>query len=242
MYPQQPVQFPGQPPVQPQPTGYAPTPQPLPPAPKGPRKTGLIIGGISAVAVIAAGLAVWALVTYTQEKANIDATVASAEAEVRREVVAEYEDKFLEFQKNPFSTFAGPEDYGRLSFEYPRFWSVYVGRDASRGGTYEAYLNPGSVPPVTATTQLGLRVSIEERAVEQVLSSYQRRVEDGALTSRTVTINGEPATRFDGSFSDDIRGSAVVFRIRDKTVTIRTDAQTFRADFDTLITSITFNK
>lgn len=242
MYPQQPGQFPTQPQPPAQPPVYPSAPQAPVSAPKGPRKTGLIIGILAAVAVIAAGLAVWAFVTYTQEKANIDATVATAEAEERREVVAEYEEKFLEFQKNPFSTFAGPEDYGRLSFEYPRFWSVYVGRDASRGGTYEAYLNPGSVPPVTAATQLGLRVTIEERAVEQVLNSYERRLEDGLLTSRTVTINGEPATRFDGSFSDDIRGSAVVFRIRDKAVTIRTDAQTFRADFDTLITSITFNK
>ena len=49
-------------------------------------------------------------------------------------------------------------------------------------------------------------------------------------------------TRLDGSFTEDIRGSAVIFKIRDKTVTLRSDAETFRADFDALIKTITFNK
>ena len=49
-------------------------------------------------------------------------------------------------------------------------------------------------------------------------------------------------SRFDGSFSDDIRGSAVIYKIRDKTVTLRTDAETFRPAFDELIKTITFNK
>ena len=129
-----------------------------------------------------------------------------------------------------------------MTFDYPRFWSVYVESDARNGGDYEAYFNPGAVPPVSDATQLGLRVLIEDDTIERVLASYESRVEDGELTSRALTINEETATRFDGSFSDDIRGSAVVFRIRDKTVTIRTDAQTFQADFDKLVGTIDFNR
>lgn len=236
MNPQQPP-FPNVPTAQPQ----QPASVPPPPA-HASKKSLILIVLLSATTLIAGGLAGWAVYTYTQEKAAIDTTVASAEAEVRRDVVAEYEEKFLEFQKNPNTTFAGPDDYGRLTFDHPRFWSVAIERDASRGGTYEAYLNPGFVPPVTSATQLGLRVLIEERSVEQVLESYRKRVESGDLTSQTLSINEETATRLDGSFSDDIRGSAVVFRIRDKTVTLRTDAQTFRADFDKLISTITFNR
>jgi hypothetical protein len=47
--------------------------------------------------------------------------------------------------------------------------------------------------------------------------------------------------RLDGSFSTDIRGSAVIFKIRDKTVTIRTDADTFKPDFENIIKTINFN-
>jgi len=218
-------------------------PAPIAPPPQKPSKLWFILTFVfGGVAVMAVGLGTWALVTYFQEKAAIDTTVASAEAEVRREVVAEYEDKFIEFQKLPNANFAGPEDYGRLTFDYPRFWSVYVESDARNGGDYEAYFNPGAVPPVSDATQLGLRVLIEDDTIERVLASYESRVEDGELTSRALTINEETATRFDGSFSDDIRGSAVVFRIRDKTVTIRTDAQTFQADFDKLVGTIDFNR
>ena len=218
-------------------------PSPLSPPPVKPSKKWFILTIVlGATTLVALGLGGWALYTYMQEKAAIDTTVASAEAEVRRDVVAEYEDKFLEFQKLPNATFVGPDDYGRLTFEYPRFWSVYVAKDAVRGGDYEAYLNPGSVPPVSDAAQLGLRVLIEDESFERVISTYQRLVEDGDLTTKTVSINDETSTRFDGNFSDDIRGSAVVFRIRDKTVTIRTDAQTFRADFDKLIGTIDFNR
>lgn len=222
-----------------------PVPQqsaPMPPPQKSSRLWFILTFVLGGTTLIAAGLGIWALVTYFQERAAIETTVASAEAEVRREVVAEYEDKFIEFQKLPNATFAGPEDYGRLTFDYPRFWSVYVESDARNGGDYEAYFNPGAVPPISDATQLGLRVLIQDDTIERVLGSYESRVEDGELTSRALTINEETATRFDGNFSDDIRGSAVVFRIRDKTVTIRTDAQTFQADFDKLVGTIDFNR
>jgi hypothetical protein len=62
------------------------------------------------------------------------------------------------------------------------------------------------------------------------------------LKSSAVKADDQNGTRLDGSFSKDIRGSAVIFKIRDKTVTIRTDADTFRADFDALVATITFNK
>jgi hypothetical protein len=66
-------------------------------------------------------------------------------------------------------------------------------------------------------------------------------VKSGALQSSTIKINGVDSTRLDGNFTKDIRGSAVLFKIRDKTVTIRTDADTFKPDFDALVASIKFN-
>jgi len=57
-----------------------------------------------------------------------------------------------------------------------------------------------------------------------------------------VTINGENGVRLDGNFTKEIRGSAVVFKIRDKTAVIQTDADTFKHDFNTLIKTISFVK
>ena len=71
-----------------------------------------------------------------------------AVAEAKKEQATLDEDKFAQREKEPNRQFVGPDDYGRLTFDYPKTWSVYVARDTSRGGTYEAYLNPITVPPV----------------------------------------------------------------------------------------------
>lgn len=210
---------------------------------RGSAKTWLIISIVAITTTVAlAGALVWALINYFDQKNNVDTKVSSAVAEARKDQADADEAKFLEREKDPNRQFVGPEDYGRVSFDYPKTWSVYVAEDASGGGAFEAYLNPVSVPPIANDTQLALRVNIETGDYDREISSFSRAVNSGELTSSSITLDGVTGTRLDGSFSDDIRGSAVIFRIRDKVVTIRTDAQTFRADFDKLIQTITFNK
>jgi len=219
-------------------------PAPLQPAPQPhTSKKWLIIAIVGIITtVIALGVMVWALINYFDQKNNVDTKISNAVAEARKDQADADEAKFLEREKEPNRQFVGPDDYGRLMFDYPKTWSVYVESDASGGGDYEAYLNPGFVPPVENDTQLAVRVLIENREYDRVISSYESLVSRGDLTSSTVKADEQTGTRLDGAFSKDIRGSAVIFRIRDKTVTIRTDAQTFQADFNKLVQSITFNK
>ena len=120
--------------------------------------------------------------------------------------------------------------------------SVYEARDVAKGGTYESYLNPVTVPPVSATQQYSLRVTIEEKDYDQVVKSYEKLVSKGDLRSSATSTNGNNGTRFDGNFSKDIRGSAVLYKIRDKTLTMRTDADTFKPDFENIIKTIKFNQ
>ena len=192
--------------------------------------------------IAAAGFLIWALINYFDQKDNVDSKVAVAVAEAEKVQADKLEAEFLERNKQPNRKFVGPDDYGRLSFDYPKTWSVFVEEDASKGGSFQAYLNPVSVPPISQSTQLGLRVTIETRAYESVIQSYQSRVRSGDLTSSTASADGETGTRLEGAFTKDIRGTAVIFKIRDKTVTLRTDADTFKGDFDAIIKSITFNK
>ena len=206
-------------------------------------KKWIIIGIIGIITtVISVAALVWALVTYFEQKNTVDTQVATAVAEARKDQADQDEAKFQEREKDPNRQFVGPEDYGRLTFDYPKTWSLYVEKDATSGSTYEAYLNPVAVPPISNSTQVALRVLIESKDYDQVINSYQTAVRRGDLTSSTVQADQQSGTRLDGRFSADIRGSAVIFRIRDKTVTLRTDADTFRADFDELVASITFNK
>lgn len=192
--------------------------------------------------VAAGAFAVWSYMNYTEQKTDVDAKIGLAQADARRQQLEEDTAKYLEESQRPYLEFAGPEDYGRLSFQYPKTWSVYVARDVARGGTYEAYLNPVTVPPIGNNVRMALRVTIETKSYESVVESYQSRVQKGDLRSGAVMINGENATRLDGSFTEDIRGSAVIFKIRDKTVTLRTDADTFGPKFNEIIASIQYNQ
>lgn len=201
---------------------------------------GLVLLGLALVACV--GLAVWLFVQYSDQKSNVDAKVDAAVAEAVRETQEDEQEKFLEREKEPNRQFAGPDDYGRLTFNYPKTWSVYVNSDASGKGSYEAYLHPVIVPSVDAgESRFALRVVIESEAYDEVIASYSGAVEDGELKSSTVSANGHRGTRLDGTFTKDIRGSAVFFKLRDKTISLFTDANTFKPDFDKIIKTIDFN-
>ncbi len=192
--------------------------------------------------VIAVSLAAWFYMNYVEQKTDVDSKIDQAVATAKKVQADEDEAKFLEREKEPKRQFVGPDDYGRVSFNYPKTWSVFVNKDASNGGTYEAYLNPVTVPPVSSTQQFAIRVIIEEKDYDKAIAGYDALVKKGDLKSSSVKADGVNGTRLDGSFSKDIRGSAVIFKIRDKTLTIRTDANTFNNDFNDLITTIKFNE
>lgn len=198
--------------------------------------------GLIVALLISIILAIWFYINYVEQKTDVDAKIDDAVATAKKEQADVDEEKFLEREKEPKRQFVGPDDYGRVSFNYPKTWSVFVNKDASSGGTYEAYLNPVTVPPVSSTQQFALRVVIEEKDYDKAVTSYDSLVKKGDLKSSSVKADGVSGTRLDGSFSKDIRGSAVLFKIRDKTLTIRSDANTFKNDFNALITTIKFNQ
>lgn len=207
----------------------------------GTANTWLILTIVFVVTTVGLGIAFgWALMNYFDQRDNVDTKVSTAVTSAVKTQADKDAATFEAEDKKPNRQFAGPEDFGALSFEYPKTWSTYVDQDASTG-TFKAYLNPVSVPPVSDTTQYALRVTIETKDYDTVLNTYQALVKKGTLQSSTIKINGVDSTRLDGNFTKDIRGSAVVFKIRDKTVTIRTDADTFKPDFDALVASTKFN-
>lgn len=250
MQPLQPVQpsqaytmpvVPQQPGMQP---GYAPI-QPVGPPPKRRRhpKWLLIFTIVFAVTTLAGlGVSVWAYVNYKDQKDNVDSKITTAVAEAKKDQAEKLELAFQEAEKEPNRAFVGPDDYGRLSFKYPKTWSAYVSEDAVRGGEYKAYFNPGVVPPLKSDQQFALQVTIENKDYDKILETYSSRVSSGKLQSSSVKADEQNGTRLEGNFNDDVKGYAVIFKIRDKTVTIRSDAEVFKADFDALVQTITFNK
>jgi hypothetical protein len=171
----------------------------------------------------------------------VEGRVNLAVAQAKKDQGDADEVKFAEREKEPNRQYVGPDDFGRLTFDYPKTWSAYVDKDGAKDGTYNAYLNPIIVPPVSPTQQFSLRIVIEPKDYDQVVKSYEALVKKGDLRTSATSANGNNGTRLDGNFSKDIRGSAVIYKIRDKTVTIQTDADTFKPDFENLIKTINFN-
>ncbi len=198
--------------------------------------------GLIVLSVAVAIFAVWALINYTDQKTNVDSKINDAVVTAKKDQVDVDEAKFTEREKEPMRQFTGPSDYGGVTFNYPKTWSAFVNKDAASGGTYEAYLNPVVVPPISSTQQFAIRVLIEEKDYDKAVTGYDAQVKKGDLKSSAFSVDGSNGTRLDGSFSKDIRGAAVLFKIRDKTLTIRTDANTFMADFNALIATIKFNQ
>lgn len=202
----------------------------------------IAIIGLLVVVVGMAGLSAWLYLQYDDQKTNVDGKVNVAVAEAKKEQADWYEQEFEKRENVVDQEFAGPEDYGRLSFKYPKKWSVYVGNDGATGGRYLAYLHPTVVPPTNSTdARFALRVTIEDKAYDQVLNSYRNLIQKGDLKSNPITVNEHDGTRLDGNFSKDIRGAVVLFKVRDKTITVQTDADNFKTVFEDIIKTIDFN-
>ncbi len=234
----------GQPMAGPQPTARL-----VPVASRGGAKSGsntiwmilLIIAGLVAVTFI--GLFIWMFSKWDAAQQDVDSQISAAVAEAVNEKTEEMEEQFIEREKQPYQTFAGPIDYGELAFEYPKTWSVYEAKDATNGGDYEAYLNPGKVYPVGVSTINALRVIIKDQAYDTFIKTYESYVKNGKLAVSVRPINGENATLYTGEIpGGKLQGIVAVFRIRDKTAVLQTDAMIFEEDYQKILDTVRFNQ
>ncbi len=199
------------------------------------------------ILVVFSILTVWLVITniilfyrFFDIKTNVDKRTNQKVTQAITETTNKMEQKFIEREKTPFTQFVAPEDLGRLSFNHPKNWSVYIERDKVRS-TYKVYFNPKKIRPINRDSRYALRLVIENKSYEKVIDKYNGLIKKGNLKSKVITINKQNGTLLEGKFSDIIEGSAVVFKLRDKTVTIMTDAPQFVSDFDEIIKSIVYN-
>lgn len=204
--------------------------------------SGLMVAviGLSVLVLGLGSFGIWAFVAYTDASDDLDGKLAVARAEAKAEQAEADEEKFAEREKQPNKTFKGPDDYCSLTFQYPKTWSAYESEQIANGGDFKAYLNPDVVPQVSSTQQYALRVTIEQKSYDDVLGQYESLVTKGDLKQSTTSSEGKSGARLTGNFSKNIRGDAVLYRCRDKSITIRTDADTFKNDFNKIIGTIDF--
>lgn len=187
-----------------------------------------------------AGLFVWKNMQYTEAKTDVDSKIAVAVAEAKDEQATKDEQEFAEREKYPYRTFSGPADYGQLTFEYPKTWSLYVAKSAVKGGNYSAFFNPIEVNEDSSV--YAIRLEILDEAFDDVTKQYQKPVEGNEMSLEVINIANTTANKYTGKIPNtDLSGYIVIFKIRDKTVVLRTDSVLFAEDFNRLISTVTFN-
>lgn len=186
---------------------------------------------------------IWALVNYNDQKNNVGSKIQSAVVEAEKLQKDKDQKDFDEKEKNPLKEFVGPNDLGRVTFQYPKNWSVYVDQDGKQGD-FKAFLHPGEVPPVSGSqNKFALRVGILTQSYDQIIQQYSGLVKQGQLRSSTLSANGYNGQRLDGNFTKDLEGTVAIFKIRDKTLVLSTDSPTFRPDFtDKVIKTLGFEQ
>ncbi len=194
------------------------------------------------VAIVFIWLFVQKSVDYETATTDVDGQIDAAVAMAVAENTTKMEEVFFEREKNPYKEFLGPSDYGSLSFKYPKTWSVYVERDASNGGDFKAYLNPNEVEPVSSETINALRVTIRDEAFDRVVRAYESSVKNGKLQFEVRKVGGVSANLYVGQLPNRIYGALVVFKLRDKTVMLQTDAEIHISQFYTILDTVTMNQ
>lgn len=202
----------------------------------------IIIIALSLVALTFAGLFVWMTIQYNEANGDVQDKIDIAVVKAKDEQAAKMEAEFLEREKYPYKTFLGPEDYGQLSFEYPRTWSVYVAADAVNGGDFNAYFNPDQVNAVGNNNINALRLVILNKSFSNVVAAYQQYVDKATLQVESITVNDTTANKYYGKIPNtSFNGYILVIKIRDKTAILQTDSVLFESDFNKIINTITFN-
>lgn len=200
----------------------------------------IILIVISLIAVTFIGLFIWKYLEWDSVKTDVDGQINAAIAVAVSKNTTTLENEFVEREKYPYKSFMGPADYGSVSFEYPKTWNLYVAKDASNGGNYEAYFNPGEVLPVSATTINALRFTIQDKAFDTVAKTYESSVKSGKLAMVTRNIGGAVANVYEGDITNNIRGIVTIFKVRDKTVVIQTDSELFKDEYYKLLDTVNF--
>lgn len=203
---------------------------------------------LSLALVTFVGLFVWMFIRYNDASTNLEKKLEMARTEAANAQEEKDYEAYQEEAKNPYQSFTGPTDYGSLSFQYPKTWSLYVPDDATDGGDYRAFFNPGQIDRIdTPTTIHALRVTIKDQSYDDVVKSFQSYVErqEKGLTVKSVQIGVDgaiTANLYTGTLpgTEDLTGHIVVFKIRDKAVILQTDSMLFEGEFDKLLSTVTF--
>lgn len=191
----------------------------------------------------ALGFGFWAFAERQDYKNNVDEKIATAVKVAEEETTEANNRKFAEELKSPLKTYTGPESYGSIKVTYPKTWSGYINNGSNSDAAIDMYFHPNVVPAASESSGEGqapvaLHVQVLNEPYDEVVESRKSSVESGELTAVPYALPKIPkqaGLKFTGMLDDEIKGTEVVLPLRDKTIVITTQTDTFLNDFNTYI-------
>jgi hypothetical protein len=184
------------------------------------------------------GFGVWAYMERQDYKENVDQKIADAIEVAGQEISTEKDNEFREKEKEPFKNYKSPATFGSVEIVYPKTWSAFV-TETDRGGTpVDGYFHPDFVPGIQSGTQFALRLEVVNRAYDQELRRFDSAVRNGKVNVapyRVRKTEGVLGSRIDGEINAGQNDFMVMFPMRDKTLKIWTESESFLKDFDDII-------
>jgi hypothetical protein len=185
------------------------------------------------------GFAFWAYAQMQDYKNNVDEKVAAAVSDAVKVTEETKEKEFLERSKSPYKKYKSPATFGAVEITYPRTWAAAVDEQGSSGALVNGYLHPDYVPGPKSETAFALRLEVIERPYDEVLGRYDGDARRGLVKVSPFKAKRVPSVlgaRVDGEVERDMRGSAILLPLRDKTIRLSTlSYQSFGKDFDSII-------
>lgn len=181
---------------------------------------------------------VWAFGSRQDYKDNVDAKIATAVTAAKAAEDKVKDAQFAEASKNPLKAYVGPAAYGTLSINYPRTWSGYVSDTGSDSPFVDGYFAPGVVPDIQdEKSSFALRIQVLSDSYTQSLQDYQDQ-EAGKVSIQPYALPKVPnvvGVKITGEIEPNHQGIMVILPLRNTTVKLWTEADSFTNDFNNII-------
>lgn len=211
---------------------------------RGSIQSSALLVGLVVLFIASSAFGVWAFMGRADYKNNSDKKSAAAVATAKEEQKATDEVDFLEREKQPYEAFDGPSEFGSLKIVYPKTWELYVDiKTAGSGTSIDGYAHPGYVPGVQSDTAFALRFQVISSDYASLLKQYEGATKNATVTVapfRAELVNTVLGSRIDGQITTKRTGSVVLLPLRDKTLKIWTESETYKTDFNEILKQLSF--
>lgn len=201
---------------------------------------GLIISLIVSLLLLlgAAGFAIWAYGGREDYKNNADKKINAAVEIAKQQKSDEKDKEFVEKEKNPFKVYKGPSTFASVNVTYPKTWAAFVTETDKSSNPVDGFFHPNFVPGVQSGTAFALRIQVVNQPYNQQLKEYESKTKAGKVRVSPYKAPKVPdvlGTRVEGEINTGQKDFMVLFPVRDKTLKVWTESESFLKDFNEII-------